>query len=53
MVTVERSGFYFVCGGSKSRRMGWAGNVALMDEDREVYRVLLGETGGKETTGLT
>jgi len=24
-----------------------------MDEERGVYRVLLGETGGKETTGET
>ena len=35
----------------KSRRMRWAGHVARMGEEREVYRVLVGETGGKETTG--
>ena len=37
----------------KSRRMRWARHVARMDEEREVYRVLVGETGGKETTGET
>ena len=33
----------------KSRRMRWDGHVAHMGEERGVYRVLLGETGGKET----
>ena len=33
--------------------MRWAEHVAHMGEQRWVYRVLLGETGGKETTGLT
>jgi hypothetical protein len=37
----------------KSRRMRWAGHVARMGEEREFYRVLVGETGGKETTGET
>jgi len=37
----------------KPRRMGWAGHVARMGEERGVYRVLLGETGRKETTGET
>jgi hypothetical protein len=37
----------------KSRRMRWAGHVARMGEERGVYRVLVGETGGKETTGET
>ena len=37
----------------KSRRMRWANHVARMDEERGVYRVLMGETGGKETTGET
>ena len=37
----------------KSRRMRWAGHVARMGEDRGVYRVFGGETGGKETTGET
>ena len=35
----------------KSRRKRWAGHVARMGEERGVYRVLVGETGGKETTG--
>jgi len=33
----------------KWRGMRWAGHVARMGEEREVYR----ETGGKETTGET
>jgi len=33
----------------KWRRMRWAGHVARMGEEREVYR----ETGGKKTTGET
>ena len=37
----------------KSRRMRWAGHVTRMGEERGVYRVLVGETGGKETTGET
>jgi hypothetical protein len=37
----------------KSRGMRWAVHVARMGEKREVYRVLVGETGGKETTGET
>ena len=37
----------------KLGRMRWAGHVAHMGEERGVYRVLLGETGGKETTGET
>ena len=37
----------------KLRRMRWAGHVARMGEERGVYRVLVGETGGKETTGET
>ena len=31
----------------KSRRMGWAGHVASMGEEREVCRVLVGKTEGK------
>jgi len=34
-------------------RMKWAGHVARMGEERGVYRVLVGETGGKEITGET
>ena len=30
----------------KSRRMRWAGHVACMREERMVYRVLVGKTGG-------
>jgi len=37
----------------KSRRMRWAGHVARMGEERGVYTVLVGETGGKWTTGET
>jgi len=37
----------------KSRRMRWAGHVGCMGEERGVYRVLVGETGGKETTWET
>jgi len=37
----------------KSRRMRWAGHVAGMGEERGLYRALLGETGGKETTAET
>ena len=37
----------------KWRRMRWAGHVARMGEERGVYRVLFGATGGKETTGET
>jgi len=33
--------------------MRWAGYVARMDEERGLYRVLVGKTGGKETTGET
>ena len=37
----------------KSRRMRWAGHVALMGEGRGVHRVLVGTQRGKETTGET
>ena len=37
----------------KWRRMRWAGHVARMGEEREVYRVLGGGTEEKETTGET
>ena len=37
----------------KSRRMRWTGHVARMGDERGLYRVLVGETGGKETTGET
>ena len=35
----------------KSRKMRWAGHVARMDEEREVYRVLVGKPEGKRTLG--
>jgi len=35
----------------KSRRMRWAGHVARMDEERGVYRVLLGKPEGKRSLG--
>jgi len=31
----------------KSRRMRWAGHVARMDEERGMYRVLVGKPEGK------
>jgi hypothetical protein len=31
----------------KSRRMRWAGHVARMGEERNVYRVLMGKPEGK------
>jgi hypothetical protein len=34
----------------KSRRVGWAGHVALMGVKRNAYRVLVGKSGRKETT---
>jgi hypothetical protein len=35
----------------KSRRMRWAGHVALMGEERNVYRVLMGKPEGKRPLG--
>ena len=35
----------------KSRRMGWAGHVARMDEERGVYRVLVGKPEGRKLMG--
>ena len=35
----------------KSRRMGWAGHVARMVEERGVYRVLVGKPEGKRPLG--
>ena len=35
----------------KSRRMRWAGHVARMGEEREVYRFLLGKPEGKRPLG--
>jgi hypothetical protein len=36
---------------SKSRRMRWAGHVARMTEERNVYRVLMGKPEGKRPLG--
>jgi hypothetical protein len=36
----------------KSRRMRWAGHVARMGEGRRVYRVLVGNPGGKRPLGV-
>jgi len=35
----------------KSRRMRWAGHVARMGEEREVYRVLVRKPEGKRPLG--
>ena len=35
----------------ESRRMRWAGHVARMGEEREVYRVLVGKPEGKRPLG--
>jgi hypothetical protein len=35
----------------KSRRMRWAGHVARMGEERNVYRVLFGKPEGKRPLG--
>jgi hypothetical protein len=33
--------------------MRWAGHVARMEEKRNAYRILVGKSEGKETTGKT
>jgi hypothetical protein len=35
----------------KSRTMMWAGHVARMGEDRNMYKVLVGKPEGKRTLG--
>jgi hypothetical protein len=35
----------------KSRRMRWAGNIALMGEKRNAYRILAGNPEGKRPLG--
>jgi len=37
----------------KSRRMRWAGYVASMGEEREVYRFLVGKPEGRRPLGRT
>jgi hypothetical protein len=36
---------------TKSRRMTWAGHVARMGEERNVYKVLVGKPEGKRSLG--
>ena len=36
----------------KSKRMRWAGHVARMVENRDVYRFLEGKPGGKRPLGI-
>jgi hypothetical protein len=36
---------------NKSRKMRWAGHVARMGEERNVYRVLMGKPEGKKLLG--
>jgi hypothetical protein len=35
----------------KSRRMKWAGHVVRMEQERNVYRILMGEPEGKRRLG--
>ena len=35
----------------KHSHAGWAGHVARMDEEREVYRVLVGKPEGRKPLG--
>jgi hypothetical protein len=37
----------------KARRMKWAGHVAPMGEKRNAYRLLVGNSEGKEATRKT
>jgi len=36
----------------KSRRMRWAGHVALMGEEKVVYRILVGKPEGRRPLGI-
>jgi hypothetical protein len=36
---------------NKTRRMRWAGHVARMGEERNVYKVLMGKSEGKRPLG--
>jgi hypothetical protein len=40
-----------IMGQIKSRKMRWAGHVACMGEERNVYRVLTGKPEGKRSLG--
>jgi hypothetical protein len=35
----------------KSRRMRWAGHIALIGEKRNAYRILVGKPEGKRSLG--
>ena len=35
----------------KSRRLRWAGNVAIMEEDRSAFKILTGKSTGKRPLG--
>jgi hypothetical protein len=37
----------------KSRRVKWAGHVARMEENRNVYRILVGKQEGNRPLGRT
>ena len=39
------------CAGDKIEKMRWAGHVARMDEERGVYRFLVGKPEGKRPLG--
>jgi hypothetical protein len=52
----ELNGLYSlpnIVGVIKSRILKWAGHVALMEEKRVVYRVLVGKPEGKRPLGRT
>jgi hypothetical protein len=40
-----------IIGQIKSRRMRWAGHVACVGEERNVYKVLMGKPEGKRPVG--
>jgi hypothetical protein len=54
MTTIELHNLYsspIIIRITKSRRMRWAGHVALMGEKRNVYRLLVGKPEGKRPLG--
>jgi hypothetical protein len=51
VVVVKRHGNVVRIRQSKSRGMRWAGHVARVGEEREVYRVLVGKSEGKRPLG--
>jgi hypothetical protein len=46
-----RSFIFYTIRQIKSRRMRWAGHVARMGEESNVYRVLMGNPEGKRPLG--